>query len=105
MIVFNFFFFFNDTATTEIYTLSLHDALPIYAAKRGRRRSAVSLSGRHGAHAGVMQQRDHRLVMEPLRPPQRKVDHQVDVFAATGLSLDQEPRPAHERLQDRKSVV
>src|SRR3989475_8797472 len=27
--VFKFFFFFNDTATTEIYTLSLHDALPI----------------------------------------------------------------------------
>src|SRR3712207_2149298 len=27
----NFFFFFNDTATTEIYTLSLHDALPIFA--------------------------------------------------------------------------
>ena len=25
-----FIFFFNDTATTEIYTLSLHDALPIY---------------------------------------------------------------------------
>src|SRR6266550_3150784 len=29
-----FFFFFNDTATTEIYTLSLHDALPIVAEKR-----------------------------------------------------------------------
>src|SRR2546427_8175809 len=29
------FFFFNDTATTEIYTLSLHDALPIYAQRRG----------------------------------------------------------------------
>src|SRR2546429_1954639 len=28
--VFCFFFFFNDTATTEIYTLSLHDALPIF---------------------------------------------------------------------------
>src|SRR2546429_8608141 len=28
----SFFFFFNDTATTEIYTLSLHDALPISAA-------------------------------------------------------------------------
>src|SRR2546430_9032809 len=28
--MFIFFFFFNDTATTEIYTLSLHDALPIY---------------------------------------------------------------------------
>src|SRR2546425_9596579 len=33
-----FFFFFNDTATTEIYTLSLHDALPISAG--GRRRPA-----------------------------------------------------------------
>src|SRR5256885_13248208 len=38
-----FFFFFNDTATTEIYTLSLHDALPIsdwfiasYRSKLGR---------------------------------------------------------------------
>src|SRR6266705_5941518 len=31
-----FFFFFNDTATTEIYTLSLHDALPISAARTGR---------------------------------------------------------------------
>src|SRR2546427_9213433 len=30
-------FFFNDTATTEIYTLSLHDALPIYAVQHVRR--------------------------------------------------------------------
>src|SRR5258708_21310070 len=30
-----FFFFFNDTATTEIYTLSLHDALPISFAGKG----------------------------------------------------------------------
>src|SRR5256886_14089532 len=29
----SFFFFFNDTATTEIYTLSLHDALPISSAE------------------------------------------------------------------------
>src|SRR2546430_11479899 len=33
-----YFFFFNDTATTEIYTLSLHDALPISNARRGIRR-------------------------------------------------------------------
>src|SRR2546430_11455799 len=44
------FFFFNDTATTEIYTLSLHDALPIWAAlivhSSGRlpRASAASLA-------------------------------------------------------------
>src|SRR3712207_7091143 len=30
-----FFFFFNDTATTEIYTLSLHDALPIFSENLG----------------------------------------------------------------------
>src|SRR3712207_7471601 len=30
MVIHNLFFFFNDTATTEIYTLSLHDALPIF---------------------------------------------------------------------------
>src|SRR5258708_21809585 len=34
--IFLFFFFFNDTATTEIYTLSLHDALPISLTGRGR---------------------------------------------------------------------
>src|SRR5436189_4555295 len=34
---FLFFFFFNDTATTEIYTLSLHDALPIWPGLRPRR--------------------------------------------------------------------
>src|SRR5258708_16448502 len=32
--VYSFFFFFNDTATTEIYTLSLHDALPISMADK-----------------------------------------------------------------------
>src|SRR3989449_11568651 len=31
-----YFFFFNDTATTEIYTLSLHDALPISGRRRRR---------------------------------------------------------------------
>src|SRR2546426_10875676 len=32
-----YFFFFNDTATTEIYTLSLHDALPIWWPARRKR--------------------------------------------------------------------
>src|SRR6266446_10542864 len=47
------YFFFNDTATTEIYTLSLHDALPIPAAHRHHR-----LDREH--HAGL-----------ELRPPSR----------------------------------
>src|SRR3712207_9016536 len=35
------FFFFNDTATTEIYTLSLHDALPIFIQEQGHRHLRV----------------------------------------------------------------
>src|SRR5258707_2886198 len=38
------FFFFNDTATTEIYTLSLHDALPICVLAAGATGSAVFLA-------------------------------------------------------------
>src|SRR5437764_6792314 len=37
-LILSFFFFFNDTATTKIYTLSLHDALPIAATKTSRER-------------------------------------------------------------------
>src|SRR5258707_3719031 len=44
MVISLFFFFFNDTATTEIYTLSLHDALPIFLLPAGR--SRFSTSGR-----------------------------------------------------------
>src|SRR2546426_7838614 len=42
------FFFFNDTATTEIYTLSLHDALPILprSTTRGRPRGGSRLTRR-----------------------------------------------------------
>src|SRR2546430_14399824 len=36
------FFFFNDTATTEIYTLSLHDALPIWRFRRGLRSGVLT---------------------------------------------------------------
>src|SRR5256885_17058591 len=39
------FFVFNDTATTEIYTLSLHDALPIYGPGNARRGSAKAGDG------------------------------------------------------------
>src|SRR2546430_3257041 len=42
------FFFFNDTATTEIYTLSLHDALPIcVATDRARHLGSVPSMTRH----------------------------------------------------------
>src|SRR5256886_17555465 len=51
------FFFFNDTATTEIYTLSLHDALPISDCARlhGGARDLHD-ARRVGAHRGAGQQ-------------------------------------------------
>src|SRR5256885_416754 len=59
------FFFFNDTATTEIYTLSLHDALPIW-------RSRVDLD-----RAG---ERPHRVVVVSLADVQlRQVVHRPHV--------------------------
>src|SRR2546422_6230958 len=71
------FFFFNDTATTEIYTLSLHDALPIYVAiQRNIVRAAVrqfqpersiGCRSRSEEHTSELQSRLHlvcRLLLE-----------------------------------------
>src|SRR3712207_7423972 len=48
------FIFFNDTATTEIYTLSLHDALPIWAHAHHRHAELLRAAPRvdHRAHPG-----------------------------------------------------
>src|SRR5256885_10043292 len=54
MFYFQPFFFFNDTATTEIYTLSLHDALPISSTPRTfmeARFSAASIA-HHASQSG-----------------------------------------------------
>src|SRR5258708_36305199 len=74
---FSFFFFFNDTATTEIYTLSLHDALPISApacvpAPAGRSRAPAAPPpgpgcNRSEEHTSELQSPDHlvcRLLLE-----------------------------------------
>src|SRR2546422_1452199 len=57
----HFFFFFNDTATTEIYTLSLHDALPIFAPNRVRHGL-----GAHLDHHHPIEVRRRDLPQEPL---------------------------------------
>src|SRR5256885_6719554 len=53
------FFFFNDTATTEIYTLSLHDALPIYSS-RGADRAAPRMAARRPLGGVVRSAERHR---------------------------------------------
>src|SRR3989442_9839235 len=71
----SYFFFFNDTATTEIYTLSLHDALPIWtvpSSGAGRATDcqsirAVPVAGRSEEHTSELQSRPHlvcRLLLE-----------------------------------------
>src|ERR1035438_9928504 len=70
-----FFFFFNDTATTEIYTLSLHDALPIYwrsCRNRADRRTPGGSTGpdRSEEHTSELQSLRHlvcRLLLEKKR--------------------------------------
>src|SRR5258708_20353523 len=72
------FFFFNDTATTEIYTLSLHDALPISSPSSRPRKGApacairsrspeLSMNSRSEEHTSELQSPDHlvcRLLLE-----------------------------------------
>src|SRR5215813_15638058 len=83
-----FFFFFNDTATTEIYTLSLHDALPISGADRAARRPRFPRARRHRQlgprlrrrseeHTSELQSRPHlvcRLLLE-----KKKTNHHLAI--------------------------
>src|SRR5947209_16731384 len=91
------FFFFNATATTEIYTLSLHDALPIYARREGwewecdgaRVRRCMSIAALGGAtldneenyhrseeHTSELQSRQYlvcRLLLEKKKKKKKKI--------------------------------
>src|SRR2546430_7266513 len=60
-----FFFFFNDTATTEIYTLSLHDALPISGSRVDRR-----APGHHARPPGL--ERIRQVHRPPANPGPRR---------------------------------
>src|SRR2546430_13049974 len=64
--MYDFFFFFNDTATTEIYTLSLHDALPILV-----RRDSGARASRTPRGAGVGRQSIPRRDPAPRSRPDR----------------------------------
>src|SRR3989442_7480513 len=62
-VLFFSFFFFNDTATTEIYTLSLHDALPIFrrsVLSRARRRGDVRRTSAQGSDVLRTSPRDRK---------------------------------------------
>src|SRR5947208_5921740 len=64
------FFFFNDPATTEIYTLSLHDALPIAELLLAQKRQHSPLQAHHGADEGIEddEQRELREILPQSEP-------------------------------------
>src|SRR3712207_8061491 len=86
------FFFFNDTATTEIYTLSLHDALPICEGEEDQQERADRQPQVHG---GVV-----RLAL---------VDDQAQRHGGPGLPARDDQRPRSEEhtseLQSRQYLV
>src|SRR2546430_17269842 len=66
-----FFFFFNDTATTEIYTLSLHDALPISSAESAHADRPYSTTTRCRLVAAVP-------ASAPMRPAGKSTPRQME---------------------------
>src|SRR5215216_2525543 len=95
------FFFFNDTATTEIYTLSLHDALPIQrlllpsGSPPGRRRGDPGRGARSEEHTSELQSPDHlvcRLLLE-----KKKDDDPMDAV--------REPKASAPRQAERSCEV
>src|SRR5438045_7329727 len=93
-----FFFFFNDTATTEIYTLSLHDALPISypgrasgAERHGDGRASRDLVRRSEEHTSELQSLRH-LVCRLLLEKKKKIDlaehDRTVVHIATHIEAD-----------------
>src|ERR1041385_6912660 len=93
-----FFFFFNDTATTEIYTLSLHDALPILSSycpslerpREGYCPITVILTHRSEEHTSELQSRLHlvcRLLLEKNYTDRLRVQIQKPDYAPAELFL------------------
>src|SRR5215813_5532316 len=87
-----FFFFFNDTATTEIYTLSLHDALPISSPPPSALASVNAITG----GGGLLQPHHHAV------GGATAIDH-GEPHEAGSLRLEEQRAPSR-RSRQRLSV-
>src|SRR3712207_8265389 len=83
------YFFFNDTATTEIYTLSLHDALPISPGRVVRRSHVPHLAGAH----------------EPVERLHRLLDRGVIIHGVRLIQIDVRSEEHTSELQSRQYLV
>src|SRR2546430_5910715 len=77
------FFFFNDTATTEIYTLSLHDALPISRDDAAGRDHRIERLAAAAAVLGEHELRRRRLRL--IGPQRRSEEHTSELQSQSNL--------------------
>src|SRR2546429_3593581 len=102
MQIFSFFFFFNDTATTEIYTLSLHDALPI---SRSNLRCSTEASG--ASRSGIMSSASMICVAIPTTSARRSEEHtselqsRLHLVCRLLLEKKKHKKSTHQRMQRR----
>src|SRR2546430_8086206 len=91
-----FFFFFNDTATTEIYTLSLHDALPIFfdALTRIDTERGADLRGRGFSAAGAVGP-GHEVIAAQTRSEEHTSELQSQSNLVCRLLLEKKKKKNH----------
>src|SRR5256884_4963266 len=95
-----FFFFFNDPATTEIYPLPLHDALPISAICQRQRLACPSFLG---TATRKIRRRPTRTRRQS-RPTQREAFFQPTPSSCRNLERRRRPE-THHRFRDRRRLV
>src|SRR2546426_12201287 len=83
-------FFFNDTATTEIYTLSLHDALPISFTPRIISRPVDDVDARHSSNWCIRRSSGKRTIQSAATaivpsPPSRSEEHTSELQSPCNL--------------------
>ena len=99
----SFFFFFNDTATTEIYTLSLHDALPI--CRLDRDSHGLLLLSEDGVLAKAIIGPQHSLEKEYLVTVKGELKEGRLTLLRNGLSLDNRRlKPAKVTREERQTL-
>src|SRR5437868_13631845 len=92
---FFFFFFFNDTAPTEIYTLSLHDALPIYLMATALQAAVRNTTRRN-------QPRVARVGVEPTRSEEHTSELQSRFDLVCRLLLEKKKKKKKKKKIEKK---
>src|SRR2546427_8094614 len=98
-------FFFNDTATTEIYTLSLHDALPISCGSRPHHfpampRQAPGCRARSEEHTSELQSQSNLVCRLLLEKKKKKISSSLRISLPRSRRLGRAPHSLLSRIVD-----